>query len=156
MDGMAQDEALQERVRWFMAEVIPFNRVLGIEVVELRSGFARFEVPFRNELIGDPSRPALHGGVISAVVDACGGAAALTLVPPPGVVSTIDLRVDYLRPGEPQRLACESSVTRLGNRVASVDSRVFHTEAPDRLIATGKAVYNVHRRTGRPAEAGSP
>ncbi len=150
---MVQHEANEERVRWFMAEAIPFNRVLGIEVVELRGGFARLEVPFRKELIGDPSRPALHGGVISAVVDACGGAAALTLVPPPGLVSTIDLRVDYLRPGEPQRLVCESSVTRLGNRVASVDSRVFHPEAPDRLIATGKAVYNIHRRTPCPGEA---
>jgi uncharacterized protein (TIGR00369 family) len=132
-------------VRDFMAEHVPFNRLLGIEVTALAEGYARMEVPFRPELIGDPFRPALHGGVMSAVIDACGGAAVFTLVVPPDKVSTIDLRVDYLRPGELERLACEAEVTRMGNRVASVDMRVFHPTAPSRLIATGKGVYSVKR-----------
>jgi uncharacterized protein (TIGR00369 family) len=141
----AWDPAIGERVRLFMAEHIPFNRVLGIEVGELRAGFARLEIPFKPELIGDPFRPALHGGVLSALIDACGGAAAFTLIVPPDTLSTIDLRVDYLRPGDTKRIVCESTVTRMGNRVASVDSRAFHPDAPDRLVATGKAVYNVKR-----------
>lgn len=133
-----------ESVRAFMGEQVAFNRLLGIEVTDLREGFARMEIPFRPELIGDPFRPALHGGVLSALIDACGGAAAFTLVVPPDKVSTIDIRVDYLRPGEMRRLACESTVTRMGNRVASVDSRVFHSDGGD-IIATGKAVYSVKR-----------
>jgi acyl-coenzyme A thioesterase PaaI-like protein len=64
-------------------------------------------------------------------------------------VSTIDLRIDYLRPGGPKTLTCESTVSRMGNRVASVDSKIFHPDAPTRLIATGKAVYNVKRRKER-------
>jgi uncharacterized protein (TIGR00369 family) len=132
-------------VRHFMADQIPFNRVLGIEVGELREGFARLEVPFRPELVGDPFKPALHGGVLSAVIDACGGAAVFTMVVPPDTISTIDLRIDYLRPGQTRRIVCESTVARMGNRVASVDSRVYHPDAPDRLIATGKAVYSVKR-----------
>ena len=139
------DPSMLERVRLLVNEQIPFNKLLRIEATELREGFARLEVPFRQELIGDPFRPAIHGGVISSLIDTCGGAAALTLLVPPGVVSTIDLRIDYLRPGEPKPLVCESTVTRMGNRVASVDSRVFHPDAPARLIATGKAVYNVKR-----------
>jgi len=128
-----------------MAKHIPFNRYLGIEVMGLSDGFARMEIPFREELIGDPLKPALHGGVLSALIDACGGAAVFTLVDPPEKVSTIDLRVDYLRPGELSRIACEATVARMGHRVASVDMRVFHVHLPDRLIATGKGVYNVRR-----------
>ncbi len=147
----AKDSFLYTRVRQFLNEQIPFNRLLGIQVTELRDGFARLEVPFRTELVGDPFRPAIHGGVISALIDTCGGAAALTLITPHGFLSTIDLRVDYLRPGQPDTLVCESTVIRMGNRVASVDSRVFHLGAHAELIATGKAVYNIVKRVaGRP------
>jgi uncharacterized protein (TIGR00369 family) len=128
-----------------MEEDIPFNRFLGMRLLELGEGFARVEIPFRPELIGNPYVPAIHGGVLSTLVDTCGGAAAFTQITPPETVSTIDLRVDYLRPGESRALVCESRVSRMGNRVASVDSKIFHPEEPERLIATGKAVYNVKR-----------
>lgn len=140
------DASLLALVRGLMEQDIPFNRVLGIEVAALRSGFARLEIPFRPELIGDSHRPAIHGGVLSALIDTAGGAAAFTQVNlPDDRVSTIDLRVDYLRPGEARRLVAEATVTRMGNRVASVDIVCFHPDQPDRLIATGKAVYNVKR-----------
>lgn len=140
-----EDAKVYDLIRLLMSERIPFNRLLGIHATELREGFARLELPFRPELVGDAVRPALHGGVISSLIDTAGGAAAITLIAPRGSVSTIDLRVDYLRPGEMKTLVCESTVTRMGNRVASVDARVFHPDAPDRLIATGKGVYNVRR-----------
>jgi uncharacterized protein (TIGR00369 family) len=108
------------------------------------------ELPFRPEFVGDPVRPALHGGIISALIDTAGGMAAITLIAPSGTVSTIDLRVDYLRPGEMKPLVSESTVTRMGNRVASVDTRVFHPDAPEHLIATGKAVYSIRRPKARP------
>jgi uncharacterized protein (TIGR00369 family) len=142
---MNDDSRFLELVRLLMSERIPFNKHLRIRATDLREGFARLELPFRPELIGDPIRPALHGGVISTLIDTAGGAAAITMIGPRGTVSTIDLRVDYLRPGEMKTLICEATVTRMGNRVASVDARVFHPDAPDHLIATGKGVYNVRR-----------
>ena len=130
----------------FFRDGIPFNKVLGLEVMELSEGFARVRIPYRDELIGDPSRPALHGGVLSATIDATAGAAAFTLVSmPQDRISTIDLRVDYLRPGELRDVICEARVSRMGNRVASVDAWAFHPDEQDRPIATGKAVYNVRR-----------
>jgi uncharacterized protein (TIGR00369 family) len=141
--------ALAAVIRKLMEEDIPFNRFLGMRLLELGEGFARVEIPFRPELIGNPHLPAIHGGVLSALVDTCGGAAAFTQITPPETVSTIDLRIDYLRPGESRTLVCESIVSRMGNRVASVDSKIFHPEEPERLIATGKAVYNVKRARDR-------
>ena len=46
----------------FIEEQVPFNRLLGMQLDSLEDGRARMQVPFRDEFIGDPFRPALHGG----------------------------------------------------------------------------------------------
>lgn len=127
-----------------MEEMIPFNRYLGVRVAEVRKGFARLEVPFRDELVGDPLRPALHGGVLSATADAAGGAAVwVSIEDERARISTIDMRVDYLRPARLVTLVAEATVVRIGNRVGVADVRLFHPDKPDETIATGKAVYSI-------------
>ena len=135
-----------------MEELIPFNRFLGIRCEEVREGYARLRIPFREELVGDPMRPALHGGVLSALADTAGGAAVWTgLRDARGRVSTIDLRVDYLRPARLADVVCEATVVRQGNRVGVADMRLYHPSAAEagglaeapHTIATGKGVYNV-------------
>jgi uncharacterized protein (TIGR00369 family) len=131
-------------LRQVMEELIPFNRVLGIRVVEIDRGHVRMEIPFREELIGDPVRRAVHGGVISALADTAGGCSVWSsLDEPTARVSTIDLRIDYLRPGRPETLVAEGTVARAGRRVGVADIRLFHPSAPAESIATGKGVYNV-------------
>lgn len=133
-----------ELLRQIMEELIPFNRYLGVKLSGAREGFARLEVPFRDELVGDPMRPALHGGVLSALADAAGGAAVWTgLEDDRARVSTIDLRIDYLRPARLVTLVAEATVVRLGNRVGVADVRMFNADAEDVTIATGKGVYNI-------------
>jgi uncharacterized protein (TIGR00369 family) len=127
-----------------MEQYIPFNKFLGMRVAEIDRGRVRLEIPFREELIGDPMRPALHGGVISALADTCGGAAVWSTLEDARMrVSTIDLRVDYLRPGRPETLVAEAMIVRAGKRVGVVDIRLFHPSAPGESIATGKGVYNI-------------
>ena len=56
-------------------------------------------------------------------------------------IGTIDLRVDYLRPGRGKYFVATGRVVRLGNRVA-----VAHIELVNdagELIATGGAAYMV-------------
>jgi uncharacterized protein (TIGR00369 family) len=131
-------------LRQVMENYIPFNTFLGVRVVLLEDGFVRMEIPFRPEFVGDPMRPALHGGVISSLVDTAGGCAVwCSLEDARARVSTIDLRIDYLRPGRLEALVGEARVVRLGNRVGVADIKVFHAEAPDAIIATGKGVYNI-------------
>jgi uncharacterized protein (TIGR00369 family) len=131
-------------LRQVMEELIPFNRLLGVKVVEIAHGHVRIEVPFRPELIGDPMRQAIHGGVISALADAAGGCAVWSAVEEARArVSTIDMRIDYLRPGRSETLVAQADVVRIGRRVGVVDMRCFHPSAPDESIATGKGVYNI-------------
>jgi len=145
MTSAPHPEPRLAELRELFLDRIPFNRVLGIRIVELAPGRALFSVPFRPELVGDPSRPALHGGVISAVADACGGCAVWSAVGDDDRVSTIALRVDYLRPGRLEELRCLGDVLRVGNRVGVAKISVFHPASPDELVAEAKGVYSVKR-----------
>jgi uncharacterized protein (TIGR00369 family) len=133
-----------EALKQFMETGIPFNRLLGIKVVTLEKGHARLEIPFRDELVGDPFRPALHGGVLSALADTAGGASVWSAATDPRVrVSTIDLRVDYLRPARLEPIVADARVVRMGNRVGVADVTLFHPASEHETFATCKAVYNV-------------
>ena len=138
---------------------IPFNRFLGVQVREVGEGRAVLAIPFRPELVGDPLRPALHGGVISMLADTAGGAAVMAGVGLEALVSTIDLRVDYLRPGALLELVAEASLVRLGGRVGVARIQVWQdsdegndsaevrpaTNDARRLIAEATGVYSVYR-----------
>jgi len=137
---------MKHRIRRLFEEALPFNHFLGIRVVDVGDGFVHLELPFRPEFVGDPLRPALHGGVLSTLIDTAGGAATFTKLSPSAVVSTIDLRVDYLLPAAPELIAAEAHVVRVGNRVCVIDARLYHPSAPGHTVATGKGVYNVHRK----------
>jgi uncharacterized protein (TIGR00369 family) len=133
-----------EILKQVMEELIPFNRYLGVKLAKASAGFARLEVPFRDELVGDPLRPALHGGVLSALADAAGGAAVWAGIEDARArVSTIDLRIDYLRPARLELVVAEAHVVRIGNRVGVADVRLFQPSAESETIATGKGVYNI-------------
>jgi uncharacterized protein (TIGR00369 family) len=133
----------------FMETGIPFNKLLGIQVAKVEKGRVVMEIPFRDELVGDVMRPALHGGVIGTLIDTAGGCAVWSATEDVrnARVSTIDLRIDYLRPARLERIAAEAVVVRVGNRVGVVDVRVFHPGHESETIATGKGVYNVKRAT---------
>jgi len=125
--------------------VVPFVGYLGMRFVSLEAGTVRMVVPFRPELIGNPELPALHGGVVASLLDTCGGAAVWSQIGPYDRVSTVDLRVDYLRPARAEDLVGTGRVIRLGNRVGFVELRAFHPGAEEEPVAAGTGVYNIRR-----------
>ncbi len=131
---------------------LPFNRVLGIEVLDLEDGSPRLGIKMREDLVGNYMRGSLHGGVISAVIDVTGGLAAFLSLqdrietePPKvkiqhfGKLGTIDLRIDYLRPGLGHRFESVGHVLRAGQKVAV--SRIEFKNDQDQLIAVGTGAY---------------
>ncbi len=137
------DQEQRQRVQTFFEEVIPFNRFLGMELSRIDSGLVQITLPFRPEFIGNPVLPALHGGVISTLLDTAGGGSVWSQTDPQDRVSTVDLRVDYLRPGRPEPLVGQGRVVRLGNRVGVAELRAWHPGREDKPVAAGMGVYNV-------------
>lgn len=144
---MAMDETRRAVLKHVMEQLIPFNRFLGIEAEVLEEGAARLRLRVRGEFVGDPLRPALHGGLISTLVDTSGGAALWTTLGPLDRISTVDMRVDYLRPARLQDLVAHGTVLRVGNRVGVAAVRVYHPDAEADTIAEGKAVFNIRRES---------
>jgi uncharacterized protein (TIGR00369 family) len=128
-----------------MEEHVPFNRYLGLRGESVGKGVCVLVLPVRAEFVGDPRRPALHGGVVSMLIDTAGGVAAWSALSPGESVSTVDMRVDYLEPaGLGADLRAAAELMRKGNRVCHVRVAVTQGEV---LVAEGRAVYNIHRRT---------
>ena len=136
-----------------IADKIPFNRVIGFSFEFNRDGNAILSFPMKPELVGNYTRGNLHGGVISSSLDVIGGFAALkamferhgdTQDSPEKIFSrlgTIDLRVDYLRPGFGDCFQATAYVLRVGRKVA-VTRMELHNDAED-LIAVGTGAYIV-------------
>jgi uncharacterized protein (TIGR00369 family) len=125
---------------------IPFNQFLGIRIASMKDGTACLELPYRPEFIGDPARPAIHGGAIATLIDTAAGFAVWTRIEPDDRLSTVDLRIDYVTHGRPEALLAEATVIRLGNRLATVDVRSYQPSDEKRTVATGKGVFSIRRK----------
>ena len=136
-------EFTPEELLTLMEDHVPFNRFLGLKGESIASGRAVLILPVRPEFVGDPRRPALHGGVLSTLIDTAGGLAAWSALRRGETVSTVDLRVDYLEPaGLGADLRAEAELVRKGSRVCHV--RVAVTQGPS-LVAEGRGVFAIHR-----------
>ncbi|SNS62534.1 MULTISPECIES: thioesterase family protein [Pseudomonas] len=144
-------DELQQAVRSFFQR-IPFNNVIGIEVDQLAPEQVLMSFAMKDELIGNFIHGILHGGVISSVLDVAGGAMALIgaferhqhlssseRMNRLSKLGTIDLRVDYLRPGRGQRFVASAVLLRSGNKVAVVRSELHSDDGT--LIAVGTGTY---------------
>lgn len=132
-----------------MFEETHFVRHLGMRFLSVEPGLVLMEMPFREELIGNPVLPALHGGAISSLLDTVGGACVWSRLELEDRVATLDLRVDYLRPGRPETLIARGELIRLGNRVGISDLRAYHPGREDSPVALARAAYNIRRAKDR-------
>ena len=138
---------MQALMRQVMEQHIAFNRHLGLKVESFDVDAPRLRFDMRPELVGNPSRQILHGGVISATLDVAGGFAIMLSIAAESPVTqnsfpnmgTIDLRVDYLRPGRGRYFIATARIVRKGSRIA-VTHMELHNDTGE-LIATGGAAY---------------
>ena len=143
-----------DRLRLIFEEKITFNRVIGLRIDTMEAEGVTAHIDMRPELIGHYAHQRLHGGVISATLDAMGGLAVMAAIGARHMdetpearlmrfakLGTIDLRIDYLRPATGPRFVARAQVLRLGSRVASTRMEFFDNE--DRLLSTGAGAYIV-------------
>ena len=100
-------------------------------------------IEFRPELVGDPSRGVLHGGVVTTLIDATAGAAVYTSIPEGMSLATLDMRIDYLKPAEPdQRLYASAELYRLTRRIAFVRASAYQDD-PGNQVAHCAASFMI-------------
>ena len=151
---IAFEPEFADGLRLMFEQQVVFNRVIGLKLLSIRPDGVQGRIDMREELIGHFGHRRIHGGVISAGLDAMGGIATMAAIgarhmdePPAtrlqrfGKLGTIDLRIDYLRPGIGTHFLLSAEVLRLGSRVAS--TRMAFNGADGKLLASGAAAYMV-------------
>lgn len=128
--------------RQFM-EAIPHARALGMRLTLVSEGKAEIEMDYDARFIGDPETGVIHGGAISALMDTCSGAAAMSHPGAAGGTATISLRIDYMRPATPgQMIRAHAECYHITRSVAFVRARAM--DADDTLpVATATGTFTV-------------
>lgn len=135
--AMSDDDRVRqlERMSKFIT-LVPFNHALGIEVVTMGDGRARFQLPYRADLVGNPASGILHGGAITALLDAACGAAVFMALKTPVPIATLDLRIDYLGPAAVGRVVlAEAHCYRVTKHIAFVRGSAFHDDGGEPIAS---------------------
>jgi len=137
----------------FFNNKMPFNQLLGFTVSHLHSEHVEITLVWDDKLMGNPVHKILHGGVTAAILDTVGSLAALIYgingltdknavkafyqqLPDGG---TLDMRVDYLRPGKGDEFVATAQVIRRGNKIAVCRMDLHNHNQLH--IATGTGTY---------------
>jgi acyl-CoA thioesterase len=134
-------ETVRERARTNL-----FWRFLGIEVEDAKEGWVRLRVPVRDNLCNAAGAP-LHGGVISALVDAAVGGALSTLHEDSAGgtgQATTDFNVSFLGAVSQGAVHAEGRILRRGRSVAFGEATL--TDDSGRVVAVGRATYLILAR----------
>ena len=143
-----------EGFREIYEEKIVFNHTLGLKLTSIAPNVVSARIEMKPALVGHFAYNRIHGGVISAVLDAIGSAAVMACLAAKHMkespserlerfakLGTIDLRVDYLRPGIGEHFTIHAEALRVGSRVGS--SRMEFRGPDGTLMSTGAAAYIV-------------
>jgi len=133
-------------------EKIAFNQLIGLKVTSVKPEAVTGRIAMKKELVGHFAHHRLHGGVVSACLDALAGLAVMAAIGARHMnespdarlqrflkLGTIDLRVDYLRPAIGESFTMRAEVLRLGSRVAS--TRMEFLSADGKLLSTAAGAY---------------
>lgn len=153
-DSPINSEQLAEHVTQLFSQHMPFNQLLGLQIHQLSQDKVEIRLPWSDKLTGNPMQKILHGGVTASILDTVGGLTAiLQAVKEAGDMSmddfqrqlsnvgTIDMRVDYLRPGRGEEFIATAEVIRKGKKVAVCRMELHNQDGVH--IAFGTGTYMV-------------
>jgi uncharacterized protein (TIGR00369 family) len=153
MDSIPIELILNE-LKTVYEEKMPFNKYLGIIIDSISTEGVVVRIDMRDELIGNFEKNNMHGGVVSSILDLTGSIIAQVhvihemkdvsvekLVKRLANMGTIDMRVDYIRPGKGSYFLATGHILRLGHKVAVTRTELVNDEGV--LIAVGTSTYIV-------------
>ena len=147
-----KDKVIFETIKNKYTHSVPYHKFLGLKVSKFDFESAEITLSIKNEVLGNVSRGFLHGGVTASVLDSIGGLVAIGdfianikdkshdyLKSSINHMGTIDIRVDYLLPGEGKMFTATGRVIRAGKRVTVCRMEMLNDK--NECIALGTGTY---------------
>jgi uncharacterized protein (TIGR00369 family) len=107
-------------------------RLLGARLTELRPGYCRIELPYRDDLT--QQHGYIHAGVVAAIVDSAGGYAAYTLFPVDASVLTVEYKLNLMAPGKGEAYIAQGRVMKAGRTLCVTQAEVFAVNGGKRSL----------------------
>lgn len=140
-----------EALRRYIFDPVPHHRALGLSLEALDGNRVTMRLPYRADLVGDPTTGVLHGGAITTLLDSTAGCAVFAAMPSPRRVATLDLRIDYMRPATVGLdVIATGECFRTTKNVAFVRALAHHGDE-SRLIATATGTFAIFEPKPRPS-----
>ena len=114
-----------------------FTELVGTEVSSAQEGRAVVSLEAKERHL-NPSG-TVHGGVISTLVDAAMAEALNTITEEGEQPFTIQITVNYMKPGKPGTLTSTAEVRKGGERITIVEAEVMQDD--EEVIALATATY---------------
>ncbi|MCC4831422.1 PaaI family thioesterase [Shewanella sp. 1_MG-2023] len=123
----------------YLLAKVPYTQFIGMSVNRFGDEMV-FKLPQKDDNIGNPILPAIHGGVIAGFMEMSAIVQLMVFMQAKKVPKIIDFSIDYLRAGLHQDTFAECKITRQGRRVAHVTINCWQTNRKQ-LIATARAHF---------------
>lgn len=121
-------------------QAVPYLRFLGLDLREGADGALLCVLPADPKLIGNARLPALHGGVVGALLESAAIVQLIWSAETDAIPKIIDLQVDYLRSARPVETFARAVITKHGRRVANVRAEAWQDD-PARPVAAAHAHF---------------
>ncbi|MGC6512504.1 MAG: PaaI family thioesterase [Parvibaculales bacterium] len=132
----------------------PYGQHLGVHYFGFSKTTSYMGLAWSDKLLASLSANALHGGVITTLMDEAFGGACIASLGKTSLMATIDLRIDYARPATAgEDLYCIAECYRQTRRISFVRGQVFQSD-PDKPIAFGTGTFMVGAYARPPKQTG--
>lgn len=132
-------------LKYAIENLMPANKILGLEIVDMEEGYVFIHIPFKEEFIGDFIQGRWHGGILATIADTAGGiAGATTLHSDKDRLNTIDMRMDYLHAAIKADIHAKARMIKKGKTIIKVDVALFQNDQEE-PVALARCVYSVQR-----------
>jgi len=130
---------------------VPHARVLGMTVLDVKPQECWIRVPYAEELVGNVETGVVHGGVVTTLLDQCGGSSVMASLEEFVSIATLDLRIDYMKPATPGLAIVGYSHCYKRTRNVAFTRGVAYHDRPEDPIATAVGTFMLGANRAQPA-----